>query len=197
VAPTGIGAKVSSGEHYAMAMVPADVLGHFQSGAAAFPLARSSTSPPKPNVDGTIEPSEDPLLVDHDAGDIGTGERSGHQVLPPIHVGAVRWSVVRSADSQTLPRISRPCWRLRVRVDRSTRRSAPRAGQRRNAASNSPDVRPVVPNVRGRPFGARSLEALVAYVRAAADRQHASVAEICQRIVRRHGVELNGADGVP
>ena len=35
-----------------------------------------------------------------------------------------------------------------------------------------------------------SLEALVTYVRAAGDRQRHSVAEMCERIARRHGVEL-------
>ena len=35
-----------------------------------------------------------------------------------------------------------------------------------------------------------SLEALVTYMRAAADRQRHSVAEMCERIARRHGVEL-------
>jgi hypothetical protein len=39
-----------------------------------------------------------------------------------------------------------------------------------------------------------SLEALVAYVRAAADRQRTSVAEICERIARSHGVELGRTD---
>jgi len=42
-----------------------------------------------------------------------------------------------------------------------------------------------------------SLEALVTYVRAAADHQQTSVAEICERIARRHGVvvELGRTDG--
>jgi hypothetical protein len=40
-----------------------------------------------------------------------------------------------------------------------------------------------------------SLEALVTYVRAAADRQQTSPAEICERVARRHGVELDLIDG--
>jgi hypothetical protein len=40
-----------------------------------------------------------------------------------------------------------------------------------------------------------SREALVTYVRAAADRQQTSVAEICERIARTHGMELGRIDG--
>jgi hypothetical protein len=40
-----------------------------------------------------------------------------------------------------------------------------------------------------------SLEALVTYVRAAADRRQTSVAEICERIARIRGVELDRIDG--
>jgi hypothetical protein len=35
----------------------------------------------------------------------------------------------------------------------------------------------------------------VTYVRATGDRQRASVVEICERIARRHGVELGRIDG--
>jgi hypothetical protein len=39
-----------------------------------------------------------------------------------------------------------------------------------------------------------SLEALVLYLRAASERSGASVSDVCQRIARRHGVELGGSD---
>ena len=54
-----------------------------------------------------IEPGEDTMLVDHDAGDKRTDEPSGHQVSPATHVAAVRSSMIRGADAQTLARISR------------------------------------------------------------------------------------------
>jgi hypothetical protein len=63
----------------------------------------------------SIEPGEDTVLIDHDAGDDRPSEPSGHQVSPATHVAEVRSAVVRWADSQTLARISRSCWRCRVR----------------------------------------------------------------------------------
>ena len=74
------------------------------------PLGRKGETVTRVGIRRGIEPCEDAMLVDHDAGDERSDQPSGHQMSPATLVATVLSSMMRGVDLQTLARI-----RLRAR----------------------------------------------------------------------------------